>query len=63
MNILTSLFSTHLPRPQNRGSVVPPAPRPVRRERGLGTGYGSSSGYAAAVPYARTQGPAYFRFG
>lgn len=63
MNVLTALFSTHLPRPQNRAIVIPPALRPVRRERGFGTGYGSSSGYAATAPYARTQGPAYFRFG
>ena len=62
MNVLTSLFSTRLPRPQNHGVVIPPAPRTVRRERGFGIGYGSSSGYAAAAPYAPSRAPAYFRF-
>ena len=72
MNVLTSLlstsllttspFSTEVPRPQNQGAVVAAAARPVRRERGIGTGYGSSSGYAAAAPYASSRTPGYFRF-
>lgn len=50
MNAMTSLFSTYLPRPQNRG-VAPLVPRPAKRERDFGIGYGSSSGYAAAARY------------
>jgi hypothetical protein len=52
MNALTTLFSTDLPRPKNRSAVVPLSARPEKRERDFGIGYGSSSGYAKAAPYA-----------
>lgn len=51
MNTVTSLFSTHLPRPQDRGNAAPLVVRPLKRERDFGIGYGSSSGYAAAARY------------
>lgn len=49
MNALISLFSTSIPRPTSRPLAVDV--RPVRRERGFGIGYGSSSGYASATRY------------
>ena len=52
MNALTTLFSHQLPRPRNRGVMLPFSVRPVKRERDFGTGYGSSSGYSKAAPYA-----------
>lgn len=61
MNVLTSLFSTQLPRPRNRTRVVPVSVRPIKRERDVGTGYGSSSGYATAAPYAPSRTPSRFR--
>lgn len=63
MNALTALFSSHLPRPQNRGTVVPFAARPVKRERDFGVGYGSSSGYATTPRYVSNQTAPRFRFG
>jgi hypothetical protein len=61
MNALTSLFSSHLPRPQNRGTLVPLVARPVKRERDFGIGYGSSSGYATAARYVSSQTAFRFR--
>ena len=61
MNALTTLFSHQLPRPQNRSVVVPLSARPVKRERDFGIGYGSSSGYAKAAPYAPNWTAARFR--
>lgn len=63
MNALTSLFSTHLPRPQNRGTVLPLVARPAKRERDFGIGYGSSSGYATAARYVPNRVATHFRFG
>lgn len=62
MNALTALFSSHLPRPQNRG-VVPLVARPVTRARDFGIGYGSSSGYATAARYVPNRTAPRFRFG
>ncbi len=63
MNALTSLFSTSLPRPQNRDNVVAMTPRPAKRERDFGIGYGSSSGYAKTPRYASSWTAPRFRFG
>lgn len=63
MNALTSLFSSHLPRPQNRGIVAPALARPAKRERDFGIGYGSSSGYASAAHYVPSRTVSRFRFG
>jgi hypothetical protein len=63
MNTLTSLFSSAIPRPRNHDVAAPRLVRPVRRERDFGIGYGSSSGYAAAVRYAPEQTLSRFRFG
>lgn len=63
MNAMTSLFSTHLPRPQNRGTAAPLVARPAKRERDFGIGYGPSSGYATAAPYAPDRTTPRFRFG
>lgn len=63
MNALTNLFSTDLPRPRNRGTVTPVVARPAKRERDFGIGYGSSSGYASAAPYAPNRTTPRFRFG
>jgi hypothetical protein len=61
MNAVTSLFSTHLPRPQNRSTVASLVTRPAKRERDFGIGYGSSSGYATAAPYAPNRTTPRFR--
>ena len=63
MNTLTSLFSTDLPRPRNRGNATPMIVRPVKRERDFGVGYGSSSGYAATVRYVPDRATPRFRLG
>ena len=63
MDAVTSLFSTHLPRPQNRDTAAPLPTRPVRRERDFGVGYGSSSGYATAARYVPDRTTPRFRFG
>ncbi|GHA80371.1 hypothetical protein [Cognatilysobacter bugurensis] len=63
MNLLITLFSTHLPRPQNRSAVAPLVARPAQRERGLGVGYGSSSGYAPSARYAPYRAAPRLRFG
>lgn len=62
MKTLISLFSTPLPRARTHSAVIPPVPRPMRRGRAVGIGYGSSSGYVSAAPYAPARTPAYFRF-
>lgn len=63
MNALTTLFSTHLPRPQHHGVVLSLAARPEKRERDFGIGYGSSSGYAKRTRYVPSQPASRFRFG
>ena len=62
MDAVTSLFSTDLPRPQNRDTAPLPT-RPVRRERDFGVGYGASSGYATAARYVPERTTPRFRFG
>jgi hypothetical protein len=62
MNALTTLFSSHLPRPRNRTLPVTLAARPAKRERALGVGYGSSSGYASASSYVAKPAAPHFRF-
>ncbi|RDZ27534.1 hypothetical protein DX914_15040 [Lysobacter silvisoli] len=61
MNVLVSLFSTHLPRPRNRDQVAALAARPQPRERAFGVGYGSSSGYGLAPAYVPSQTAQRFR--
>ena len=61
MNALTTLFSTDLPRPQKRSDVPSLSARLVKRERDFGIGYGSSSGYAKAAPYAPNRTAPRFR--
>jgi hypothetical protein len=61
MKALTTLFSPQLPRPKTRGAVLPFSALPVKRERDFGVGYGSSSGYAKAAPYAPNGSAARFR--
>ncbi|CAA9323019.1 MAG: hypothetical protein AVDCRST_MAG71-1369 [uncultured Lysobacter sp.] len=62
MNVLTSLFSTRLPRPQNRNDQFAMVARPAKRERDFGIGYGSSSGYATTARYAPASTAPRFRF-
>jgi hypothetical protein len=62
MNALTTLFSSHLPRPRNHVLPVALATRPARRERAFGVGYGSSSGYATAGAYVAKPAASHFRF-
>lgn len=62
MNALTTLFSSHLPRPRNPAMPVALAARPARRERAFGVGYGSSSGYATASSYVAKPAAPHFRF-
>jgi hypothetical protein len=65
MSAMTSLFSTHLPRPRTRAVDAPLVVRAVKPERDFGVGYGSSSGYATAPRYVpdRTSPRFRFRFG
>lgn len=63
MNVLTSPFSSQLPRPRQASTVTPLIARPLKRERDFGIGYGSSSGYAAAARYVSNQTAPRFRFG
>jgi hypothetical protein len=63
MKTMTSLFSTDLPRPRNHTPAAPLVARPVKRERDFGIGYGSSSGYATAAPYAPNRTTPRFRMG
>jgi hypothetical protein len=63
MKAMTSLFSTELPRPRNRTPAAPLVVRPAKRERDFGIGYGSSSGYATAAPYAPNRITGRFRLG
>jgi hypothetical protein len=48
-------------RPAMADNVVPFAPRTPRPERDFGTGYGRSSGYAAARSYTTSWAPPRFR--
>jgi len=63
MKTMTSLFSTDLPRPRNLAPAAQLVVRPVKRERDFGIGYGSSSGYATAAPYAPNRTTPRFRLG
>lgn len=62
MNVSTFAPTSTIPASSLRNAPVATSARRIHRARDFGVGYGSSSGYASARPYATPSSQRLFRF-